>query len=160
LWKACCILSNPACIFKTSHGGRSDSQKDEISIQDCENEEEGSVQSPKGYIEERFVLAMNVLNESNEERRKHDVDKPDAYSRIPPLDLSCCPLQWWKTNAASFPRLSIIAKNLLCAMLTSVPSETLFCHAARVQEVRRCSLDPSTPKETTSRRSDKRKRRK
>ena len=137
----CPSFTSTLLLVETSHGGRMDSQEDEISIQDCEKEEDAQ----KGYMEEQFALAMDVLNESKEQRKEHDVDELDAYSRLPLLDIACCPLQWWKTNAASFPRLSIIARNLLCAMPTSVPSETLFSHvAARVQEVRRCSLNHFT----------------
>eukprot|EP01028_Stygiella_incarcerata_P009386 TRINITY_DN4431_c0_g1_i3.p1 TRINITY_DN4431_c0_g1~~TRINITY_DN4431_c0_g1_i3.p1 ORF type:complete len:746 (+),score=206.91 TRINITY_DN4431_c0_g1_i3:1197-3434(+) len=127
----------------TTRGDGSDSLEGKIIVQDCENEEDESVQSPKGDVEEQYVFAKNALNDSDEEE-EHDVDEVDSYLRLPPLDLSRCPLQWWKTNAASFPQLSIVAKNLLCAMPTSVPSETVFSHAARVQEVRRCSLNPST----------------
>jgi zinc finger BED domain-containing protein 1 (E3 SUMO-protein ligase ZBED1) len=117
----------------TTHGGGRDSQ-----------EEDGTVQSLKRDADEQqFALEMDALNESSGEE-EYDVDEVDTYLRLPLLDLSCCPLQWWQTNAASFPRLSIIARDLLCAIPTSVPSETLFSHAARVQEVRRCSLDPST----------------
>jgi hypothetical protein len=54
---------------------------------------DGSVQSPKGDIEDQSAFEMDVLNESNEERREHDVDDVDTYSRLPSLCLSCCPLQ-------------------------------------------------------------------
>jgi len=39
------------------------------------------------------------------------------------------PLQWWKNNTKSFPRLAIDAQNLLCIPATSTPSERIFYKA-------------------------------
>ena len=36
------------------------------------------------------------------------------------------PLSWWKTNAARYPTMSELAKQLLCIPATSVPGEHAF----------------------------------
>ena len=54
------------------------------------------------------------------------------------------PLMWWKTNEHRFPRLSQLAKNVLCVPATSVPSEKLFSSAGYIVNKRRASLDPQT----------------
>jgi hypothetical protein len=51
-------------------------------------------------------------------------------------------LQWWKKKESEFPRLSKVARVLLCAMPTSAPCESLFSIVGRIQDYRRCSLSP------------------
>ena len=54
------------------------------------------------------------------------------------------PLIWWKINEHRFPRLSLLAKNVLCVPATSVPSERLFSSSGYIVNKKRSSLDPHT----------------
>lgn len=39
------------------------------------------------------------------------------------------PLNWWKENEKNFPRIAVIAKQVLAVPATSVPSERIFSAA-------------------------------
>jgi len=54
------------------------------------------------------------------------------------------PLLWWKMNAHRFPRLALLARNVLCVPATSVPCERLFSSAGYIVNKTRSSLDPNT----------------
>ncbi|KAL4105171.1 hypothetical protein QTP88_020443 [Uroleucon formosanum] len=50
------------------------------------------------------------------------------------------PLKWWKGQSYNYPNLSILAKNYLCHLSTSVPCERIFSSAGLVLNDRRCRL--------------------
>jgi len=50
------------------------------------------------------------------------------------------PLKWWKDHSYNYPNLSILAKNTLCHLGTSVPCERVFSSAGLVLSNRRCRL--------------------
>jgi len=50
------------------------------------------------------------------------------------------PLKWWKDYSYNFPNLSILAKNTLCHIGTSVPCERIFSSAGLVLNDCRCRL--------------------
>lgn len=53
-------------------------------------------------------------------------------------------LAWWKNNQDTFPRLSKLAKRILCISATSAASERNFSDAGRTVEKRRTRLNPKT----------------
>ena len=53
------------------------------------------------------------------------------------------PLEWWKENSVSFPRLSKVARKLLHIPATSTASERLFSKAGELISSRRSCLKPS-----------------
>lgn len=50
------------------------------------------------------------------------------------------PLKWWKDHSYNYPNLSILAKNKLCHLGTSVPCERVLSSAGLVLSDRRCRL--------------------
>lgn len=50
------------------------------------------------------------------------------------------PLKWWKDHAYNYPHLSVVARNTLCNLGTSVPCERIFSNAGLILNDRRCRL--------------------
>ncbi|KAF0742811.1 zinc finger BED domain-containing protein 4-like, partial [Aphis craccivora] len=50
------------------------------------------------------------------------------------------PFKWWKDQRYNYPNLSILAKNILCHLGTSVPCERIFSSAGLVLNDCRCRL--------------------
>lgn len=50
------------------------------------------------------------------------------------------PLEWWKARAAIYPHLAKLAKQYLCIVATSVPSERIFSKAGQLISERRSRL--------------------
>ncbi|XP_060879011.1 E3 SUMO-protein ligase ZBED1-like [Metopolophium dirhodum] len=50
------------------------------------------------------------------------------------------PLSWWKDHSYNYPHLSVLARNILCFLGTSVPCERVFSSAGLVLNDRRCRL--------------------
>ena len=53
-------------------------------------------------------------------------------------------LKWWKGNSGKYPALSRVARNILCIMSTSAPSEDNFSLAGHVVSSRRTRLNGSS----------------
>jgi hypothetical protein len=51
-------------------------------------------------------------------------------------------LQWWKQQAETFPKLSLLAQGILAVPATSSPSERVFSTAGLVLQAKRSSLAP------------------
>lgn len=51
-------------------------------------------------------------------------------------------LQWWKRQADTFPKLSLLAQGILAVPATSAPSERVFSTAGLVLQAKRSSLAP------------------
>lgn len=51
-------------------------------------------------------------------------------------------LQWWKRQADTFPKLSLLAQGILAIPATSAPSERVFSTAGLVLQAKRSSLAP------------------
>lgn len=51
-------------------------------------------------------------------------------------------LQWWKTHSTSLPKLSAIAKKVLCIPASSAASERNFSRAGLIVTDRRSHIDP------------------
>ena len=67
----------------------------------------------------------------------------DKYRQIPvPSAKKCDILLWWKSHAAEFPRLSELAKHILCIPATSASSERNFSVAGLTIGKLRTKLHP------------------
>jgi len=53
-------------------------------------------------------------------------------------------LSWWKLHQTEYPRLSEVARKVLCLTATSVPCERVFSRGGWIVNKRRCSLSRST----------------
>ena len=54
------------------------------------------------------------------------------------------PLDWWKINAARFPSIAKVVRDVLVIQATSVASESAFSTAGRVVDDYRTRLDDNT----------------
>ncbi|XP_067653594.1 E3 SUMO-protein ligase ZBED1-like [Haliotis asinina] len=82
----------------------------------------------EGILGDVFILRTDPAK-TPFELSKLEVDKYVSYPGIS-LNDSC--LAWWKKHEEMFPRLSILAKRLLCISVTSVPSERAFSTAGDI----------------------------
>ncbi|RLN88645.1 hypothetical protein BBJ28_00011704, partial [Nothophytophthora sp. Chile5] len=58
------------------------------------------------------------------------------------------PLDWWRDNAPKYPILAVLARQWLCCVATSVPSERAFSRGGNVVTAKRCALSPETVRDT------------
>jgi hypothetical protein len=68
----------------------------------------------------------------------------EQYQNIPPAACNLPILTWWKAHSSQLPALSRLARNTLCVMASSSPSERVFSVAGQVVSARRTSLHPSS----------------
>ncbi|XP_072560454.1 E3 SUMO-protein ligase ZBED1-like isoform X1 [Paramormyrops kingsleyae] len=68
----------------------------------------------------------------------------NSYLQAPDADSETNPLVWWKINAATFPRVSLLAKRYLCIPATSSPSERAFSTGGNIVCCNRAALKPDT----------------
>lgn len=58
------------------------------------------------------------------------------------------PLEWWRANALKYPVLAELARQWLCCVATSVPSERAFSRGGNVVTAKRCALTPEIVRDT------------
>ncbi|KAL0158827.1 hypothetical protein M9458_046903 [Cirrhinus mrigala] len=68
----------------------------------------------------------------------------NSYLQAPDADSETNPLVWWKINAVTFPRVSLLAKHYLCIPATSSPSERAFSTGGNIVCCNRAALKPDT----------------
>jgi hypothetical protein len=51
-----------------------------------------------------------------------------------------CPLEFWKSNSKSYPRLAVLSRKYLCIPATSTPSERIFSLAGNIITKKRSLL--------------------
>ena len=86
-----------------------------------------------------FLLGTSSESELPISTMKEEVK---CFFDEPPIDYNSDPLKWWKENEKRFPKLSSLAKTLLCIPATSVPSERIFSIAGNIVTKKICSLNP------------------
>ena len=70
-------------------------------------------------------------------------DEVARYQLAESMGPSGKPLQWWKEHAHAFPRLTKLAKAVLCVPATSPPSERVFSASGLIASQQRASLKAS-----------------
>jgi hypothetical protein len=58
------------------------------------------------------------------------------------------PLDWWCVNVQKYPVLAELARQWLCCVATSVPSERAFSRGGNVVTAKRCALTPEIVRDT------------
>lgn len=97
-------------------------------IQECQtiNIEKSNLEvedQPSAKIRKTGLCAIFKIQAKNN-MDDNDIEKElDSFLNIPVIDIDANPLQWWKSNSASYPRLRERASKYLSTQGTSVPSE-------------------------------------
>ncbi|XP_049804539.1 uncharacterized protein LOC126248000 [Schistocerca nitens] len=82
-------------------------------------------------------------DEDDEDGHTVTTNELDRYLSLSKSDCSCAEgqiLQWWKTHAGLFPRLSVVARRVLCIPATSAASERNFSQAGHLLSSKRSCL--------------------
>ena len=74
----------------------------------------------------------------------NEVDRYLADESVNPLTPSFDTLFWWKQNAIKYNELSLIARDVLAAPISTVASESTFSIGGRILDPYRSSLNPKT----------------
>jgi hypothetical protein len=69
-------------------------------------------------------------------------DEMTAYNVVNEISWTDDPLEWWRDNEKTYPRLARLARALLCIQATSCESERVFSKAGIILDGRRSLLAP------------------
>lgn len=69
------------------------------------------------------------------------------YIAEPPLPREADPFHWWRSNRHIYPILSVLARQHLCFIATSVPCERMFSKTGIIISERRSRLKPARVRE-------------
>uniref|UniRef100_A0A1X7TAZ1 HECT domain-containing protein n=1 Tax=Amphimedon queenslandica TaxID=400682 RepID=A0A1X7TAZ1_AMPQE len=87
-----------------------------------------------------FLLGLSSDNSQSTSMTSHQ--EMQYFINEPPLNPDGNPLEWWRKNEERFPRLSKIARKLMCVPTTSVPAERVFSTSGMIVNKLRASLKP------------------
>ena len=90
--------------------------------------------------EKRIKLMESDSDTENDNNSSDELLRYKMEMKVPE---SVDPLQWWKLNEHRYPKLSFLAKTILCIQATSVPCERLFSLAGYIVNKTRSSLEPN-----------------
>lgn len=115
-----------------------DSKIDDLPLQNIAARNDDGL-SPPEKRKRRPSAIDSLLSESPDKSCEED-QEVDSYL----LDKVDCenPLKWWSTNEHKYPRLAIVARQVLSAPATSVPSERIFSCAGLIVTKLRNRLSP------------------
>jgi hypothetical protein len=102
--------------------------------------EEGKLDNGPGMLKRRVYyrkFSRNIRAKNSCELETYCFDTDLAH---PDVD----PLQWWSTNQAIFPNLSLMARDILAIPATSTTSERAFSSAGAIQTKIRNRMSPKT----------------
>lgn len=111
-----------------------------LSREDDSSDEEPSIRAPVSEPSTLFIDREQLLRDEIVSEIKRFQEEPDL-GELTSGDLQN-PLIWWKQNESKFPRISKVAKRLLCIPATSAPAERLFSNAGLTISDRRTRLEP------------------
>ena len=84
-----------------------------------------------------------------QQSRQHKKNEFDHYMSLPPPSLvSRTALEWWHHNSNEYPRLALMARDVLPVPATGTGVERIFSIVGKVATSSRASLDPSTIQES------------
>src|SRR3989337_1361762 len=92
-----------------------------------------SASETRSYFKNFFTNTQQVV-----------IDELDNYFHSNSPEDNIAPLEWWKTHNVEYPILSVMAKNYLSIMSTSVPCEQFFSIAGKQITQTRNRLHPDT----------------
>lgn len=69
-------------------------------------------------------------------------DELQHFLKEPTLDPDSNALEWWQKNQDRFPKLTKLARKLMCIPASSVPSERVFSTSGNIVTKLRSSLKP------------------
>ena len=81
--------------------------------------------------------------DSNDEEEDPVASEVDKFISGKELDFSDDTLSWWNRHGEDYPRLAILAKEVVCVPATSAPSERVFSTSGLIVDKRRSSLHPA-----------------
>lgn len=99
--------------------------------------------SESSLMRERYNKRMRLSSGDGSTNSKSELDKylaEDTEEASPGFDV----LSWWKCNAARFPVLSKLARDILAIPISTVASESAFSTSGRILDDFRSSLTPMT----------------
>ena len=105
-----------------------------------EGEEPPAKKTKTGDSAMSFLLGLSSDNSHSTSMTSHH--EMQHFINEPPLNPDGNPLEWWRKNEERFPRLSKIARKLMCVPATSVPAERVFSTSGMIVNKLRASLKP------------------
>ena len=88
------------------------------------------------------ILGEKFGNTNFEVTSTMSIREQACVLKLQNIGLSHKPLQWWKEHKSIYPMLCKLARNTLCIVTTSVPSECLFSISRKVISQKRSCLSP------------------
>lgn len=80
--------------------------------------------------------------ESDDDQDESVEEEVSRYMSGKNVEFSSNPLQWWQAQSSNFPRLAVLAKEVLAVPATSAPAERVFSLSGLITDKRRCGLKP------------------
>lgn len=90
------------------------------------------------------IASASTSNSSSKILSKREIlqTEIDTYLKLPIIDRTLSPFDWWQANQNSFPHLLKAMKQYLSAPASTIFSERLFSEAGNVFETKRNALKP------------------
>ncbi|KAL5580995.1 hypothetical protein UlMin_013437 [Ulmus minor] len=98
----------------------------------------------KGEIYSLLSEFMRQKEHSTFDESLNEIDRYLADESVNPLTPSFDTLFWWKQNAIKYNVLSLIARDVLAVLISTVASESAFSTGGRILDPYRSSLHPKT----------------
>ena len=87
------------------------------------------------------MLEMDDSDSDDELLRPRSSFAPfEQYKNEPHIDLSECPLEWWRKHEGAYANLAKLARKFLASPATTVPCERLFSLSGNIVTKKRASL--------------------
>ncbi|KAL0236114.1 hypothetical protein GEMRC1_002696 [Eukaryota sp. GEM-RC1] len=98
------------------------------------------VQAPEIIQEELHGSDDEYLASLQDQVVHYERDEMERYQEVVPIDMTACPLSWWKNHKSEFVVLASLARDFLAIPATSVPCERVFSLAGNIKNKKRSRL--------------------